>query len=56
MSKKVGKRKPVRSRTPAQQAKGLGKGGIAPPEEHQFKPGESGNPAGSPNGHQPQGT
>ena len=34
--------------TPAQQAISLGKGGIAPPEEHQFKPGQSGNPAGSP--------
>ncbi|MCH7917196.1 MAG: hypothetical protein IIC50_04330 [Planctomycetes bacterium] len=37
-----------RESTPTQQEKGLGKGGIAPPVEHQFKPGPSGNPAGSP--------
>ena len=42
MSEKLGKR------TPAKQAKRLGKGGIAPPEDHQFKPGQSGNPAGPP--------
>ena len=36
------------SQSPAKQAKKLGKGGIAPPEEHQFKTGQSGNPAGPP--------
>jgi hypothetical protein len=39
-----------KNKTPAKQASNLGKGGIAPPEEHQFKPGQSGNPAGPPKG------
>ncbi len=34
--------------SPAKQAKGQGRNGNAPPEEHQFKPGQSGNPAGPP--------
>ena len=42
MSKKLGKQKP------AKQAKVSPVSGIAPPEEHQFKPGQSGNPAGPP--------
>ena len=33
---------------PAKQGKGIGRGGTTPPEEHQFKPGQSGNPAGPP--------
>jgi len=35
-------------RTPAKQANKLGRGGNAPPEENQFKPGQSGNRAGPP--------
>lgn len=38
------------AKTPAKQgqAPGTGNGGIIPPAEHQFKPGQSGNPAGPP--------
>ena len=42
MSEKLGKQQP------AKQAKVSPVSGIAPPEEHQFKPGQSGNPAGPP--------
>jgi hypothetical protein len=41
----------VMKRTPENRVKtGVGKGGIAPPKEHQFKEGESGNPGGRPKG------
>ena len=40
--------KPQTDSSPAKQAKGQGRNGNAPPEEHQFKPGQSGNPAGPP--------
>ena len=42
MSEKLGKSKP------AKQARVSPVTGVAPPEEHQFKPGQSGNPAGPP--------
>lgn len=34
-------------RTPAVEASGAGNGGIVPPVEHRWKPGQSGNPGGS---------
>ena len=37
----------LKKKTPAQQGQGLGNGSIPPPEEHQFKSGQSGNPKGS---------
>ncbi len=38
------------TQTPADQAiERAGKGGIVPPKEHRWKPGESGNPKGRPN-------
>ena len=40
--------KPKTDSSPAQQAKNPGRNGNAPPEEHQFQPGQSGNPKGSP--------
>ena len=37
----------LKKKTPAQQGQGLGNGSIPPPEEHQFKSGQSGNSKGS---------
>jgi hypothetical protein len=34
--------------TPAKQAFAAGNGGVVPPPEHRWKPGQSGNPAGRP--------
>lgn len=44
----MSKKKKKTQLTPAKQGKGLGRGGTAPPEEHQFLPGQSGNPKGPP--------
>jgi hypothetical protein len=42
----VAKKRKKIIRTPDDQASGAGNGGIVPPVEARFKPGESGNPAG----------
>jgi len=47
MSEKLGKRTPVKQGNSAESSKGE-VGYSQPPEEHQFKPGQSGNPAGPP--------